>query len=63
MRLIAHVRRLPVLGEFANPLQAHVGYNRDERVAGLMAFGIGHGDIAPLVRERCTWTEVDPALD
>lgn len=60
---VAHVRRLPVFGEFANPLQAHVEYNRDERVAGLMAFGIGHGDTAPLIRERCTWTDVDPALD
>lgn len=60
---VAHVRRLPIFGEFANPLQAHVEYNRDERVAGLMAYGIGHRDTAPLIRERCTWTDVDPALD
>jgi len=60
---IAHVRSLPVVGQFADPLTAHSGYVDDERVAELMANGIGHANTSALVRERCTWTEVDPALN
>lgn len=60
---IAHVRRLPVIGEYANPLVAHSNYDKDQRVAELMAFGIGHSRISELVRERCSWVEVDPSLN
>jgi hypothetical protein len=60
---IAHVRSLPVIGEYADPLIAHSGYDKDQRVAELMAFGIGHGRISELVRERCSWVEVDPTLN
>ena len=60
---IAHVRRLPVLGEFADPLVAHTGYNSDPRVAELIVRGIGHEDASALVRERCQWIEVDSALN
>ena len=45
------------LSEFANPLEAHVGYDNDERVIALIAHGLGHEDQSPLIAERCTWLE------
>jgi hypothetical protein len=60
---IANVRRVPVLGTFADPLTAHTGYDSDQRVAELMSSGIGHRNTSELVRERCRWIEVDPSLD
>lgn len=60
---IATVRRLPVVGEFADPVTAHTGYDRDSRVSELMARGIGNEDTSALVQERCRWIEVDPNLD
>jgi hypothetical protein len=59
---IANVRSLPGLGTFADPLAAHTGYDEDERVGGLMAKGAGHADVAPIVRERCTWIATDENL-
>lgn len=46
------------LGEVANPLAAHTGYDDDERVVSLIANGIGHTEVAPLVKEKCEWTEL-----
>jgi hypothetical protein len=60
---IAHVRRLPAIGEFADPLSAHTRYDEDERVVNLMAFGIGQPYTAEVVSERCDWVKVDPALN
>ncbi|MCZ6711534.1 MAG: hypothetical protein O7B25_14320 [Gammaproteobacteria bacterium] len=60
---IAHVRRLPVIGEYADPLIAHSGYHKDRRVVELMVLGIGHSRTSDLVRERCSWVEVDPTLN
>jgi hypothetical protein len=60
---IATVRRLPVLGTFADPLAAHTGYDSDARVAQLIVNGIGNDNTSELVRERCQWVEVDPSLD
>jgi hypothetical protein len=60
---VAHVRRLPVIGEYADPLVAHTGYDKDQRVAELIAFGVGHSGTSELVRERCRWVEVDPTLN
>jgi hypothetical protein len=45
------------LGAFADPGEAHGGYDKDERVIGLMAGGIGHDEAAEIVKERCTWLE------
>jgi hypothetical protein len=59
---IAPVRTLPVIGTAANPLDAHVGYAADPRVGGILAKGIGHPGVAPIVAERCTWRETDEAL-
>jgi hypothetical protein len=44
-------------GKIANPMQAHIGYDTDDRVIALIAKGIGTTNTAPLIRERCEWTE------
>ncbi len=46
------------LGKVANPLDAHIGYDTDERVIALIAKGIGNYKTAPLVKKRCKWTEL-----
>ena len=55
---IARVSSVLGLGEFANPLAAHVDYDDDERVIGLITRGIGQPETAAVVEERCTWLEV-----
>ena len=45
------------LTDFANPGEAHGGYDKDERVIQLMAHGIGTGNTAEIVRKRCTWLQ------
>ncbi len=45
------------MGKFANPLEAHVGYDTDDRVVALIAKGIGNVNTAKVVSERCQWTE------
>ena len=42
------------LSDVANPLSAHVDY---DRVIALMAHGLGHADQAAIIAERCTWLE------
>lgn len=59
---IAPVRSLFGLGEIADPLRAHLDYDSDERVIGLMAGGLGRPETRRVVVERCTWIEVDEAL-
>jgi hypothetical protein len=59
---ISPVRSILDLGEFANPLAAHVDYDDDERVIGLITRGIGQPETAPVVKERCTWLEVGEDL-
>ncbi len=45
------------LGKFADPAEAHSGYDHDERVIAMMAHGIGQPDTAEIVQQRCTWLE------
>jgi len=59
---IAPINNLFGLGEVANPLTAHTTYDLDERVAALIAKGAGHPGAAPIVRERCSFREVDESL-
>ena len=59
---LVQVSSLLGLGEFANPLTAHLGYDGDERVRGLLTRGAGHDDVAPIVEASCEWTEIDPSL-
>jgi hypothetical protein len=46
------------MGKFANPMEAHLGYTKDDRVIAMIAKGIGNGQAAPLVKEKCEWTEI-----
>lgn len=41
----------------ANPLEAHVGYTKDERVVALIANGIGHPNASSLIKEKCEFTK------
>jgi hypothetical protein len=59
---VASVSSLLGFGEFANPLAAHLDYEDDERVIGLITRGIGQPETAPVVEERCTWLEVGEDL-
>ncbi len=54
---IAYVFDAFGLGTVANPLEAHVGYESDDRVIALMANGIGTATSTELVGERCKWIE------
>ncbi len=45
------------LGKLANPMDAHIGYDTDDRVVALIAKGIGNAHIAKIVGERCRWIE------
>lgn len=42
------------LDELANPISAL----RDDRVIAMIAHGIEHKNIAPLIKKRCDWTEI-----
>ena len=55
---VANIVDIFGLGEVANPLEAHIGYDTDERVVALIARGIGNHDVAPVVKKRCEWTEL-----
>ena len=44
-------------GKVANPLEAHIGYDTDDRVVSLIAKGIGNGKTAKIVNEKCRWVE------
>ncbi|MGY6274927.1 hypothetical protein [Methylomonas sp. MgM2] len=45
------------LGKLANPLDAHIGYDTDDRVIALIAKGIANDKTADIVKQRCHWTE------
>jgi len=48
-----------VLGfNIANPMEAHLGYDHDERVVALIAHGLSNQNRAPVIKERCNWTEL-----
>jgi hypothetical protein len=59
---VAPVSNVLGLGTAANPLTAHIGYDADERVGGLIARGAGNPGVARIVAERCTWRETDETL-
>lgn len=54
---IAHVYDIFGLGNFANPLDAHVGYDTDDRVVALIGKGIGNENVSEIVDKRCQWIE------
>ncbi|MGR8952237.1 MAG: hypothetical protein ACU83V_07465 [Gammaproteobacteria bacterium] len=45
------------LGKLANPLDAHVGYDTDDRVIAMIAKGVGNHNTDKLIQDRCRWTE------
>jgi hypothetical protein len=54
---VAFVYDIFGLGKVANPMDAHIGYDTDDRVVGLIAKGIGNDSTNDLVKERCQWIE------
>jgi len=55
---IAYVVDVFGFNEFASPLEAHTGYDHDERVIALLAHGLSDQDISPMIKERCEWVEL-----
>lgn len=45
------------ISDLANPLQAHLGYDKDDRVIALLANGIGNQKTSPLIKQRCEFTK------
>lgn len=45
------------LGKLANPMEAHIGYDTDDRVVALIAKGIGNQATTDIVNDRCRWIE------
>ncbi len=43
--------------DLANPLEAHVGYDTDDRVIAMIARGIGNPDTSPLIKQRCEFVK------
>jgi len=39
--------------DYASPIDAHNGYETDERVIALIANGVGNKDTSPIITERC----------
>lgn len=50
---VAKVMNAFGISDLADPMEAHVGYDRDDRVIALIANGIGEGKTSPLVKQRC----------
>ncbi|NOY83871.1 MAG: hypothetical protein GXO96_03425 [Nitrospirae bacterium] len=44
--------------DIANPIEAHLGYDHDDRVVALIAHGLSNQNMAPVIKERCNWTEL-----
>ena len=55
---VTDVTSLFGIGEFANPADAHNGYDNDEQVIKLIAHGIGHEETSEVTKERCSWQEI-----
>jgi hypothetical protein len=43
--------------DLANPMQAHIGYDQDDRVVAMIAKGIGNPGTSPLIKQRCEFTK------
>lgn len=54
---VAFVYDIFGLGQLANPMDAHIGYDTDDRVVALIAKGIGNENTNKMVTERCSWVE------
>lgn len=45
------------ISDLANPMQAHVGYDQDDRVIAMIANGIGNEKTSSLIKQRCEFTK------
>ncbi len=54
---IAYVFDIFGLGKFANPMEAHIGYDTDDRVVSLIAKGIKAENNEFIKNRRCRWIE------
>ena len=43
--------------DLANPLEAHVGYDTDDRVVAMIARGVGNPNASPLIKQRCEFVK------
>ena len=43
--------------DLANPMEAHVGYDTDDRVVAMIAKGIGNAGASPLIKQRCEFVK------
>jgi hypothetical protein len=43
--------------DLANPMEAHVGYDTDDRVVAMIARGIGNPGASPLIKQRCEFVK------
>jgi hypothetical protein len=55
---VAYVVDVFGFSDVANPMEAHLGYDHDERVIELLAHGLSNNNITPIIRERCEWMEL-----
>lgn len=45
------------ISDLADPMEAHLGYDKDDRVIALIADGVGNERTLPLVKQRCEFTK------
>jgi hypothetical protein len=45
------------MADLANPMEAHVGYDQDDRVIAMIAKGIGNPGASSLIKDRCEFTK------
>lgn len=45
------------MADLANPMEAHVGYDQDDRVIAMIAKGIGNPGASSLIKNRCEFTK------
>jgi len=55
---IANVVDVFGFSEIASPMEAHTGYDHDERVVALLAHGLNNKNMTPIIKERCEWIEL-----
>jgi hypothetical protein len=55
---VAKVSDVLGVGQVANPLHAHTGYDNDDRVIALISKGISQTHADPFVMKQCQWLEV-----
>jgi hypothetical protein len=55
---IAFVNSIFGAPDFADPISAHRGYQDDDRVINMIAYGVNRQSIETQLKDRCDWTEV-----